>query len=53
VEIDEGDDETLDFDIRLPSNAAPGNYYFDMIAFYDNDEETDRVSEKEARRKGD
>ncbi|MBN1503325.1 hypothetical protein JW930_07335 [Candidatus Woesearchaeota archaeon] len=46
IELDEGDSTTEYFEVSLPWDTEPGTYYFDIIAYYDNDEETDRVSLK-------
>ncbi|MBU0758294.1 MAG: hypothetical protein KKF44_09570 [Nanoarchaeota archaeon] len=46
IDLDSGDDIRKTFSINLPKDTKPGSYYFDIIAFYDDDEETDRVSEK-------
>ncbi|MBN2422911.1 hypothetical protein JXB41_06805 [Candidatus Woesearchaeota archaeon] len=46
IELDDGDETTKNFDIKLPANTAPGAYYFDIIAYYDNDEESDREMQK-------
>ncbi len=46
IELDEGDDTVKTFNIRLPQDTAPGDYYFDIIAFYDNNEESDRQTQK-------
>ncbi len=43
IELDEGDSTIVEFNIELPDDAEPDTYYFDIIAFYDNDEETDRI----------
>jgi hypothetical protein len=44
IEIDEGDTASKTFDLDLPSKLSPGNYYVQIIANVDSDEETDRQS---------
>ncbi|MBD3204505.1 hypothetical protein GF327_09520 [Candidatus Woesearchaeota archaeon] len=41
IEVDEGDEEIISFDLRLPTDTEPGTYFFDIIAFYDNNERSD------------
>ncbi|MFH0876173.1 MAG: hypothetical protein V1859_09625 [archaeon] len=46
ITLDEGDNIKKNFELKLPSDIKPGTYYFDLIAFNDNDDETDRVTQK-------
>lgn len=44
IELDEGDTVTKTFDLTVPDKLAAGNYYIQIVANVESDEETDRES---------
>jgi uncharacterized membrane protein len=42
IQLDEADSTTKTFDLTLPKNLTPGNYFIQIIANVNSDDETDR-----------